>query len=347
MNVSLTSVMGHRRITGLLEQALESDGLSHAYLLEGPDGLGKTTLARELCMALLCTEDSVPCGNCNACCQVRAGTHAEFRWIQAPEEEKKQAALSVDLVRGMIKDIYLKPYRGERKVYVIPEAHTMTPQAQNALLKTLEEPPSHSVTLLITPEPERLLPTILSRCQRLSFRPVQGSLIQRYLEQEKKLPPEKASHLTAYAWGIPGRALDMLENEKEQKRYKQFLHLMDSFSHRRFDLALESCAMMQEDRREALRVLALWQEWLRDIKILQAGGSREQLIHKNQVRRLKSQQSLFPLSLTTTALSLLETARRDLLSHGNLAFVTESLVMTMLHLVQHPEEARSIHSFLA
>ena len=345
MKEAFSQIIGQNEVKNLLVRALESQSLSHGYLFEGPAGLGKRKTAVELASAILCREEEAPCGRCSSCRQVEAGTHAEFRWIQAPQEGK-ETVVSVEMIRSLIRDIYLKPYEGDHKIYVVPEAETMTPQAQNALLKTLEEPPDHSVMILVSAQPERLLPTIRSRCQRLVFRPVSRQAIQLHLQDKKGIPEDKAISLAAFANGVPERALEMLENEASQQRYRQFLQLTDSLIQGQYALAMEKGEFLQQEKNQTLWVLAIWQEWLRDLQILLMEGGEELLIHRNQLERLRKQASAYSAPVIKTGMLMLETAQEDLRNYGNLSFVVESLLINLVRLLKEPAEADELAGFL-
>lgn len=345
MKVSLKRTIGQEMIKQSISRALENGQLSHGYLFEGPEGLGKRKMAKELAAAIFCSQEDAPCGSCNACRQVEAETHAEFRWIRS-SEEGKEPTVSVDMVRNLVKDIYLKPYETDYKVYVIPDADTMTPQAQNALLKTLEEPPAHSIIILVTSEPERLLPTILSRCQRLVFRPVKREVLETYLQEEKKMTPDKAKTLAAFANGIPERAVEMLENEAYQQEYKEFLQLTDSIIEKNYGLAIEKGEFMQQKKYQAMWALAFWQEWLRDLRIILMGGSADLLVHQNQEARLRKQAACYNEKTIGRAQALIEAAREDIRSHGNLSFIVETLLINLVKLVKDPSQADQLAGFL-
>ena len=160
-------VVGQEHVKDVLRPALERGRIGHAYLFSGPRGVGKTTTARLIAMTVNCDDNSgivKPCGKCESCKMVMNGRHPDVLEIDAASNN------SVDDVRDLREKVALQPMRGDKKVYILDEAHMMSKSAFNALLKTLEEPPSHAVFILATTEPERLPPTILSRCQHYRFR---------------------------------------------------------------------------------------------------------------------------------------------------------------------------------
>ena len=158
-------VVGQQHVKDVLRAALEQGRIGHAYLFSGPRGVGKTTTARLIAMTANCTQPGVkPCGECESCLSVRAGSHPDVMEIDAASNN------SVDDVRELREKIGLSAMRGGKKIYILDEAHMMSRAAFNALLKTLEEPPEHVIFILATTEPEKIIPTILSRCQHYRFR---------------------------------------------------------------------------------------------------------------------------------------------------------------------------------
>ena len=173
--------------------------MSHAYILNGERGSGKRMLANLFAMTLLCESgNSEPCGKCHSCRQAESGNHPDI--IRVTHE--KPNSISVDDIRTQVNNtVDIKPYQGPYKVYIIPQADLMTPQAQNAILKTIEEPPAYAIFLLLTENAEMLLPTINSRCVMLKLRNIKDTLIRKYLMENLEIPDHKADMCTAFAQG--------------------------------------------------------------------------------------------------------------------------------------------------
>ena len=178
------SLLGNRQLKENLSASLKNNHISHFYLISGPEGSGKRTLAKLLSAAVLCKGQSRPCGHCGICRRVLEGNHPDVITVDDPEKR----FVSVDLIRQARADIYIKPNESDHKIYLLPRAQDMLPPAQNALLKILEEPPKYGVFILLTDNPEKLLPTVRSRCTELALRAVPGDILRAALEkaQEKK-----------------------------------------------------------------------------------------------------------------------------------------------------------------
>ena len=185
------SLLGNERLKDNLRRSLARDRVSHFYLICGPKGSGRHTLARLLAAALMCEGDEKPCLQCEACRKVMNGVHPDFITVDDPEKK----TVPVDLIRQARADIYVQPNEGRRKIYLFPRAQDMGLPGQNALLKVLEEPPRYGVFLLLTDNPEKLLPTVRSRCTELSLLPLPEPALRRQLE--KRHPEADQNTVTA------------------------------------------------------------------------------------------------------------------------------------------------------
>ena len=201
-----TQAFGVKIPDGLM-RSVKAGRIAHAFLLSGPHGTGKRTCANYLTQTILCASPQAPCGQCPACKKVLAGLHPDVHVVG--EEEK---SISVDTIRALRDQLALRPFEADRHIALIPRADRMTAKAQNALLKTLEEPAGGNVFFLLTDQPGAMLPTIVSRCRRLRFSPVSVEACAEILA-EKGVEPGRARLAAACAQGAVGRALEIAGDE--------------------------------------------------------------------------------------------------------------------------------------
>lgn len=223
------AVVGQRLVEAVLARAVSGGTVAHAYLFAGPGGLGKKAYARMLAAALNCTSGErppfPPCGECRPCRQVTDGAHPDVSWI-SPDG----ANIKIEQTRALHRETSFSPHSGRFRVVVIDEAHRLTAEASNSILKLLEDTPRHTVFILVTPHPELLLGTILSRCQRLTFRSVPEDGVREHLARTLGLDGEEARLLARLARGNPGRAVEMKADDEFGERRRFLVSVLASIA---------------------------------------------------------------------------------------------------------------------
>lgn len=278
--MAFASVLGHQRIKELFEAALRQRRLRSALLLAGPEGVGKKMLALEVGRALVCQSgDGEPCGGCAACSRAARGLHPDLRLV-VPDGN----SIKIEQVREVVPEILGRPFEARARAFVIDDAHLMTEQAANALLKSLEEPPPSSHVFLVTASPQALLPTIRSRCQTLRFSGLPLGVIETHLREGPGLPAEEA-HLRAQLSGGSLRAALDFEADAYRGLRDSVLELLEN---RGGGSVLERMAAAERLAEASEPALALtgFRSLLRDVAALSAGAEPARLLNGDLAPRL-------------------------------------------------------------
>ncbi len=205
-------ILGNEMVKDHFKKAIQNHKISHAYILTGEAGMGRKSIANAFAMTLRCEQGgSEPCMMCHSGKQVMSGNHPDLIYVT----HEKPGSIGVDDVREQINDtIMIRPYSSYYKIYIVDEAEKMTVQAQNALLKTIEEPPSYAVIILITTNQEAFLPTILSRCVQMKLKPLKDFTIKSYLTQNLHIAEKDADICAAFARGNLGKAIHLASSDE-------------------------------------------------------------------------------------------------------------------------------------
>ncbi|MSQ22595.1 MAG: DNA polymerase III subunit delta' [Dehalococcoidia bacterium] len=268
-------IHGQEHLTQTLDRGIRQGQLAHAYLLVGPPHIGKDTLALQLAQAVNCVGEDPPCGQCLQCRRIERGIHPDIqRIVPTPDEKtgRMHTEIRIDQVRAIERAIALQPYEGRYRVFIFEGAERLSPDAANALLKTLEEPPAHVLLLLTAAEEEALLPTIRSRCQRLELRPLPEDRLVTMLAEEHGVSPEDARLLARISGGNVGWAVSAVANprllDERQRRLETLLSVVDGGMERRFQYAQELAQQFGRDRNTVREEMGFWLLWWRDLLVL-------------------------------------------------------------------------------
>ncbi len=207
-DILYSGIIGHDRIVRQLQSAGESGRVAHAYLFAGPRGVGKTKTAHAFAASLLCKSGgSQACGHCVSCKKFVDGNHPDLSELEP--DDKNKSIIKVKAMKDFIQAVHFHPFESDWKVFVIHEADKMNKESANTLLKTLEEPTKNTVMLLVTSKPQQLLPTIMSRCQKIVFGPLETAVVARFVMENRGLGEPEADVVARLAEGSIGRAMRM------------------------------------------------------------------------------------------------------------------------------------------
>lgn len=319
-------VTGHEWAVALLRRSLAEGRVGHAYLITGSPQIGKTTLARAFAQALNCTHTEIdrrPCNACRSCRLVCGGNHPDVQVV-----EPDGAYLKIGQIRTLQGKIALSPVEGRRKVYILREMERATAEAANALLKTLEEPPSHAVLLLTASEGEALLPTIVSRCQPIPLRPLSRQAVEQALVGRWQVPPERASLLASLSGGRLGWAVEANQTpsilERQSQRLDELQALVGKGRAERFAYVEQ----LSRDSVTLRETLTLWLTWWRDL-LLVMHGSTATLTHQDRNTELYQLADRLQPGDARRAVKAIRIAIDGLDSHVNPRLTAEVLMLDL------------------
>lgn len=322
-----SNIIGHEDIIEYFQNTIRMDKVSHACLLNGPDKSGKMLLAEAYAAALQCeAHGEAPCGTCRSCRQAAGRNQPDIIYVT----HEKPNTISVDDIRRQINgDVILKPYGSRYKVYIVDEAEKMNVQAQNALLKTLEEPPEYAVILLLTANANALLTTLLSRCVRLDLKAVSDDKIRKFLMEAAQVPDYQADVCTAFAQGNVGKALALAGSEHFHEIKESVLQALRRIHD------MELFELMQEVRQIASYKLEiqdyfdLMMIWYRDVLLYKATADVNKLVFREEVYTIQKAASHSSYSGIEAVLKALEKAKARVLANVNFELLMELLLFTI------------------
>lgn len=324
---SFKDVVGHKDIIQYIRNAVTEKTVSHAYIINGERGSGKKMLASLFAMSLLCEEGGPePCTACHSCRQAETRNHPDIIWVT----HEKPNSISVDDIREQVNHtIAIKPYQSPYKIYIIDRAETMTVQAQNALLKTIEEPPEYAVILLLTENAQALLPTINSRCVILKLRNIKDTLIKKYLMEKLEIPDYKADVCTAFAQGNVGRAIMLANSEHFNEIKEEAVQLLKYIHEMEMSELIAAVSNITVYKLEITDYLDIIMIWYRDVLLYKATKDLDKVVFRDQVKYIKEQAKTSSYEGIEIILKSLENAKARLKANVNFELTMELLFLTI------------------
>ncbi|HHU48100.1 MAG: DNA polymerase III subunit delta' [Caldicoprobacterales bacterium] len=321
MNTS--NIIGQSPLIASMERILASGRIVHAYLFTGPAGAGKKTMSSLFAQALLCTNiEDKPCYTCRTCRQFASGNHPDVFWVRRQEDK---TAIVVDQIRDLQAAIKVKTYQAGKRICFIENAHLLTQQAQNALLKTLEEPPPDTLFLLLAENTSALLPTILSRCQVFRIGSLSGEDIIEILSSRLSVKKEDAAVIAALSQGNPGKALALAEDETFQSCRKI---LIEGLSQAGSVRILDLYGVFADNRDRVEDLFNILQLWIRDLLIFKETGKWKLIINLDQTALLRMQVSHFTSAALKDMIEKVEESRTMLKRNSNYQITIENMLLS-------------------
>lgn len=320
-------IIGQEQIKEHLQNAIHTNKISHAYIINGEKSSGKEFIAKVFSMALQCEKGGDnPCQECHSCKQALSGNHPDI--IRVIHE--KPGTISVEDIRAQVNnDVVIKPYSSPYKIYLINEAEKMTVQAQNAILKTLEEPPEYVVILLLTTNVDVLLPTILSRCVVLNMKPVADEQIKKYLMEQMQVPDYKAEVCVAFARGNVGKARLLAASEDFENVKTEAISLLKYIQDMELHEIVAAIKKINEYKLEVGDYLDIIAIWYRDVLLFKATRDVNHMIFREEITTIRKVAQRSSYEGIEEIIEALDKAKRRLDANVSFELTMELLLLTI------------------
>lgn len=322
-----SDIYGYDKIKEHLQEAIRTGKVSHAYIINGGLGAGKKMIAGIFAKTLQCEEGGTqPCGSCHSCVQADSNSQPDIIWVH----HEKPASIGIDDIRQqVVTDMQIKPYGSRYKIYIIDEAEKLTVQAQNALLKTIEEPPAYGIVIMLTTNADIFLQTILSRCVLLDLKPVSKELVIDYLKKNYDISNNEAEFAANFAQGRIGRAKTIVESSEFAQLKLDVLHLVRNVK----DMTVsEVISLVKDVTKYKLTIddyLDLLAMWYRDVLIFKSTNNANLIMFNDEVLLIKSQASVISYEGIEDILKSIDKVKVRLKANVNFDLVIELLMMAI------------------
>lgn len=320
-------IIGQEQLKEHLQNAISMNKVSHAYIINGERNSGKEFIAKVFAAALQCEKGGIePCMECRSCKQALSKNQPDIIFVS----HEKPNTISVEDIRTQINnDIVIKPYSSPRKIYIINEGEKMTIQAQNALLKTLEEPPEYAVILILTANVDTLLPTILSRCVILNMKPAADDQVKKYLMEELEVPDYKANICVAFARGNIGKAKLLATSEEFDKVKEEAITLVKNITDMEISEIVKAIKKISEYKFDVTDYLDILSVWYRDVLLFKATKDANSLIFKDELQAIRRMADRSTYEGIEIIVKSLQQAKRRLEANVNFDLTMELLLLTI------------------
>lgn len=319
-------IVGHEEIIKHFKSSIEQNKVAHAYIINGEADSGKKMLARTFAATLQCEGNGIsPCNACKSCNKVATGNHPDIITIT----HEKEGLISVDEIRTqLIDDVYTKPYESKYKIYIIPDAELLNIQAQNAILKTIEEPPAYAVIMLLTSNINKLLETVRSRCIILNTKPIRERDMLTYLKG-MGLNEDKAYFCLDFAQGNLGKAIKLANNEEYTRIIDSVVSVLKKIHEMDVDDLSAALKTIQDFKLSINDYLDLMIMWYRDVLMLKVTGNIDKLLFKSEYTTMKKQAALMSYECIDHKIDAIQVAEQRLMANANFDITIELLLLTL------------------
>ncbi|WP_113672987.1 ATP-binding protein [Vallitalea guaymasensis] len=318
-------IVGHNEIINHLQSAIKTNKISHAYIIDGEKGIGKKLIANTFAKTLQCQKKGIsPCDECISCRTFDSLNNPDVIYV----EQTKKTGIGVDDIREQInQDINIKPYQHPYKIYIVDNADTMTEQAQNALLKTIEEPPSYVMILLLSNNINKFLITILSRCVVLKLKPIMPDKVMNYVIEKLKISDYRSELITSFAQGIIGKAKELASSTEFFDMRESMIKIVDIIINGDDYQLLEVSQKFEEYKDDIQDFLDLLMAWFRDLLIVKKINDEMYIINRDKYRTLLKQAQVLSYNRISIMIENINKAKNLLKQNANFRLVIEMMIL--------------------
>ena len=330
--MAFEEIIGQEKLVDNLKKIICSNEISHAYLIDGLKGVGKKQFAISLSKAILClntNQELIGSDNCSSCKKFKDNNHPEFHVIE------QDGSIKIEEIREIQKNIHIKPYEGNRKVYVILNGDKMTVQAQNALLKTLEEPPGHSTIIITTNNLKALLPTIISRCQLLKLRPQGIERVTNYLVEKLGINQEEARVTATFSNGLIEMAKNIYYSDDFKRRRFKVIDITEKLLSTNTMNILHEVEFFSTEKDNIEEIIDLFIYWYRDILIYKETQEDSLIINYDQYIKIQNQNKIIDFAKLRKAIIMLEEKKQQIRGNVNYLLAIESMLLNLQDLFNY------------
>ncbi len=324
--MNFSEIIGHEDIISRFRSSIELGRVNHAYIIAGEKDSGRFTLARAFAKTLQCEEGGTEsCGHCKSCLQAESMNHPDIDYITHEGDH-----ISVNDIRVQLnQEISKRPYNSRYRIFIMRDAEKMTEEAQNALLKTIEEPPEYGIIMLIVTQPEKLLPTIRSRCVTITTKPVKEKDIRDYLVNKLHIEESKAGFAIEYAQGNLGKAVQLATNEEYEQLIQSVIELetnIRELSYEEISRTIQKCVDYKMNINDYLDLMMMW---YRDILVLKVTGNPDKILFKTEYSAIKNQAQYLSFNELEIKQRAIISAKERINANARLEDIMRLLIITL------------------
>lgn len=322
--MDFNQIIGHEKVIETLKRSINKGTVSHSYIFEGEEGLGKKKIAYIFAKTLLCKKQKdEPCNCCTSCMKFDKGNHPDLLVI-----EPEKGLIKKGEVEALIKSVTKAPFESLRKIFIIDDSHKMNLEAKNALLKTLEEPPGYINIILITSSSNLLLPTILSRCQGIKFYPVDSKKIADLLISLYDKSKDEAKFIADFSKGSVGKSIELATSDSFFQKREEIIKLIDNLLKGDKTKAISSIGFFNDNKENIEEILDIFSFWFRDLIIYKELGDNDLIINSDKIEYL-SRQSFIHFNKINDIIDKVQQTKENINRNINFQLSIETMLLNI------------------